>query len=129
MKLRLNSFSVQSIIDTGRVSRRIRAYLRTLKTEIARLMRLPKTGRYYRKPNGRLYQASAPGEAPAIRTGKLLRSVKEVFPSWTTGQMTISAEYAFHLEQGTSRVAKRPFLRPALRTVNRQFDDVKARLR
>jgi hypothetical protein len=34
-----------------------------------------KTGRMYRRPGGGLYQASAPGEPPAIRSGELLRSI------------------------------------------------------
>lgn len=128
LKLKLNKFSVQSIIDTGRVSRIIRAYLRDVKAEIERLMRLPKTGRTYRKPGGGFYRASAPGQAPAIRTGTLLRSVREVFPSWSTGQLSATVDYAEYLEQGTRRMRKRPFFRPALREVNRRFSDVRIRV-
>lgn len=128
MIIKLDKFSIERIIDTASVSRRIRAYLRGVKGEIERLMRLPKSGHFYKKPNGRLYQASAPGEAPAIRTGRLLRSVKEAFPSWTTGIITVDVEYADYLERGTSKMRKRPFVRPALRTVNSQFNDVRARL-
>lgn len=128
LKLKLNKFSLQRIIDTGRVSRAIRAYLRDVKAEIARLMRLPKSGKRYRKPNGRFYQASAPGEAPAVRTGALLRSVKEVFPKWSTGELSISADYAGFLERGTKRMRPRPYVRPALKTVNSRFQDVRIRL-
>lgn len=128
LKLKLDKISLQRIIDTTRVSRVIRAYLRDLKAEIARLMRLPKTGRRYQKPNGRFYQASAPGEAPAVRTGALLRSVKEAFPKWSTGELSIDANYAGFLERGTARMRARPFVRPALRTVNSRFQDVRIRL-
>lgn len=129
MQIKLDKFSIERIIDTASVSRRIRAYLREVKAEIERLMRQPKSGHFYKKPNGRLYRASAPGEAPAIRTGRLLRSVKEAFPSWTTGQITVDAEHADHLERGTVRgLAPRPYVRPALRTVNARFNDVRARL-
>lgn len=127
LRIKLDRKSLRSIIDRGVVSRRIRAYLREVKAEIVRLFRLPKSGRYYRKPNGRVYQASAPGEPPAIRTGGLMRSVKEAFPNWATGEIVID-EPADWLERGTRRMRKRPFVRPALRTVNAKFGDVRARL-
>lgn len=45
-------------------------------TEIKRLIiSPPATGRIYRRPGGRLHQASAPGEAPANDTGELQESV------------------------------------------------------
>jgi hypothetical protein len=73
------------------------------------IARGPKTGRQYGK-----HQASAPGEAPATNTGRLIQSIL-----WQLGHQGISAEvgspldYASYLETGTKRMAARPWLRPA----------------
>jgi len=78
----------------------------------------PKTGRQYRRPGGGTYRASAPGEPPAIRTRYLRDSVteprvQEVSPG-VVGQIEITAPYAEGLEEGTKRVAPRPFVIPAI---------------
>lgn len=81
---------------------------------------LPKTGREYfrpRPPGGR-YRASAPGEAPAIRTGALRRS--EGTPRFIgplTVSRTIGAPYARILEFQKGR----PFVGPAIENVTRRF--------
>lgn len=79
-----------------------------------------KTGRIYRRPSGP-YQASAPGEPPAIRTGNLLRSISEpqVIKSGNSvvGRLVIAAPYAWDLERGTGRIAPRPFIKPAIDTL------------
>jgi len=73
------------------------------------IARGPKTGRRYGK-----HQASAPGEAPATNTGRLIQSIL-----WQLGYQGLSAEvgspldYASYLETGTKRMAARPWLRPA----------------
>lgn len=69
----------------------------------------PKTGRMYGK-----HQASAPGEAPATDTGRLVKSI-----TWQTLRQGLAADvgsplpYAVFLEEGTSKMAARPWLRPA----------------
>jgi hypothetical protein len=75
-----------------------------------------KTGRMYRRPGGGLYQASAPGEPPAIRSGELLRSIGQpTFPAPNVGQMRIGAPHAGKLERGTVKAAARPFVHPAVK--------------
>lgn len=75
-----------------------------------------KTGRMYRRPGGGRYQASAPGEPPAIRSGELLRSIGQpTFPAPNVGQLRIGAPYAGKLERGTVKVAARPFVHPAVK--------------
>lgn len=75
----------------------------------------PKTGRMYKvSRRGRLHQASAPGESPAVLTGFLTNSINATFPNETTGIIGIGAEYAEYLERGTSRMARRPFVEPAI---------------
>jgi len=70
---------------------------------------------------GNLYgnhRASAPGQAPAIDTGRLVGS------GFATGvekdgldyvvKVGFNAEYAIYLERGTDRMAARPFIAPAV---------------
>lgn len=83
-----------------------------------------KHGKFYRKPKvagGGFYQASAPGEAPAIRSGNLFRSLKERFPTPLSGELLIDTPYAAFLEDGTSAMAARPFVRPAIESVKARF--------
>lgn len=74
----------------------------------------PKTGRLYRR-NGRIHQASAPGEHPANDTGFLIASIAtETDENALKGSVNIGAEYGKFLEYGTVKMAPRPFARPAL---------------
>lgn len=85
-------------------------------TEAVSLIRdTPKTGRIYRR-RGVEHQASAPGEPPASDTGRLVGSIRMDFTriEELTGVVNARAGYAAHLEYGTSRMAPRPFMRPAL---------------
>lgn len=95
---------------------RVKNALRNAELEILRGKR---SGRKYRKPNSkRRYTASAPGEPPARRIGALRLN-------WTGG-VEVSANllestkviayiesqtpYAGYLENGTSKIAARPYV-------------------
>ncbi len=112
------------------VSRVIKDAVYELRRSFAEQFGRIKTGRTYRRPKplGGTYRASAPGEAPAIRTGNLLRSITEQFPDALTGVLTIAAPYAEYLEKGTSRMAARPFVGPAIDDVVEKFRDTSARI-
>lgn len=69
----------------------------------------PRTGRVYTF-RGRKHQASAPGEVPANRTGKLANSVDYEASSHHTLVFGERAEYARYLERGTKKMAERPHL-------------------
>lgn len=89
-----------------------------------RLFGLPKSGRtYYRpRPARGKYVASAPGQPPAIRSGNLFRNQgRPRFIAPLTVERVINTEYAEYLEQGTKRMAPRPFVRPAVETVKERF--------
>lgn len=75
----------------------------------------PKTGTIY-NPRGKVvHQASAPGEAPASDTGRLVNSiVMRVDEGDLIALITAGTEYAPYLEFGTRKMAARPFLNPAL---------------
>lgn len=66
-------------------------------------------------PNG----PSSPGEPPAVDTGRLRASITHRLEGGgrdtrTKGYVGTNVEYAPYLEFGTSRMAARPFLTPAL---------------
>lgn len=83
-----------------------------------------KTGRIYRRPRGGSYQASAPSQPPAIRSGELLRSISQPKVGrsgrFLVGVLEIAALYAGFLERGTGRMAPRPFIGPAIRELLRR---------
>ncbi len=79
----------------------------------------PRTGRVYTF-RGRKHLASAPGEVPANRTGRLANSVGYEATGHHTLVFGEEAEYATYLELGTQnrdgslRMAKRPHLSVAV---------------
>lgn len=89
----------------------------TTATQIAsrakvKIMDGPKTGKVYQI--GKVtHQASAPGEAPATDTGNLVNSINTERVKPMLHRVNVHAEYAAHLEYGTSRMAARPFLQPS----------------
>lgn len=73
--------------------------------------------------------ASAPGEPPHKRTGTLGRSIdQETFKDQGdfVGRVGTNLKYGLWLELGTRRMAKRPYLRPAL---DMNHDQIIAELR
>lgn len=77
------------------------------------LMQGQKTGQEYPRPNGRMHQASAPGEAPAVDTGNLFNSIKAEMTGPKVGVVFTNVEYAPILEFGSAKMAARPFFAPA----------------
>lgn len=63
----------------------------------------------------RQHQASAPGEAPAADTGYLHSNIIwDIDSDGMGGAIESRAEYSEFLEFGTSKMAARPFLQPAI---------------
>jgi hypothetical protein len=75
--------------------------------------------------SGRMYgphQASAPGEAPANDLGNLAAGIAVADGADALHKRVVSnAEYSEGLELGTTKVAARPFLGPALESVRQPF--------
>lgn len=79
-----------------------------------------RSGRVYRKPHTKShYTASAPGEPPARRTGNLRLNWNGTVESYSTGSgLRVTAvlesqeRYSTYLENGTRRMAPRPFKQP-----------------
>ena len=73
-----------------------------------------RTGRTYKVPGTqREYRASAPGEAPARRTGRTANSYRYVIED-DKGIVGSPMKEALFLERGTSKMAPRPHLQPAM---------------
>jgi len=107
--------------DLPRITAQMAPYARlvVLKTtmdierESKQSMSGPKTGREYPSMGGKMHQASAPGEAPAIDTGVLVGSIQSKMAGPMTGIIYTNTEYAPILEFGSVHMAPRPFFLPA----------------
>lgn len=98
-----------------------------IRTDIINSMREDKGGRTYRVPGFKsTYQASAPGEAPAVATGRLLGDVQNIKMDEVSLSVTVGAHkgttatYGAYLEYGTKKMEARPWLRPAFKRNVRQ---------
>ena len=82
-----------------------------------------KTGRIYIRRDKlgrrRRHQASAPGQTPANRTGNYRKAFDFVVRGWHELAVGNAAEYAGYLEEGTSRMRKRPGLGNAIQATER----------
>lgn len=81
----------------------------------------PASGRTYQKYNPRrLHRASAPGEAPATDTGRLVGSVNSDIGG-LIGSVGSPLAYASYLEFGTQRIAPRPLWVPLVEEEGKLF--------
>ena len=113
-------YKIESAVDglnrkaLSRATRAVNA-LRNAELEVLRGQR---SGRVYRKyPFKTTYRASAPGEPPASRTGNLRMHWNGTVETSKTGSgfeinhvLESQEHYAGYLENGTSRMAPRPFV-------------------
>lgn len=81
------------------------------------IMQGNKSGRIYKRRTVE-HRASAPGEAPANDTGRLVNSITSRFNSVKGGEAFVyipdsTVKYAKWLEFGTHKIAPRPFFFPA----------------
>jgi hypothetical protein len=84
------------------------------------IMEPPKTGKIYSR-RGVQHQASAPGEAPASDTGRLVNSRRtELIAGSLRARLNFSTAYALPLELGTKRMEPRPYARRALAETEQQ---------
>lgn len=95
---------------------------------IRRRLSTPGTGRLYRRRRI-VHRASAPGQPPAVDTGRLRSSY-----TWKVGEdpqgayveVGTSVRYAPWLEFGTRRMRPRPHVRPAINDIRDQIGAIVA---
>lgn len=90
-----------------------------LRTEIVEQLSQPGRGREYRRGNV-THRASAPGDPPAVDTGRLRQSLGVQRIGNGHYRVGTNVEYAPLLEFGTRQMAARPFMRPAAERVRRR---------
>lgn len=76
-----------------------------------------RTGRVYRF-RGQSHRASAPHEAPANRTGRLVKSYDYRVSGWREMRVGEDAPYAKFLEDGTKKMRRRQHLIRAINNVS-----------
>jgi HK97 gp10 family phage protein len=74
--------------------------------------------------SGKNHVASNPGEPPNADTHFLDRSIEATLTGPVSAESSANAPYAAALEFGTSRMAERPFMRPAAKTVRKEVDQL-----
>lgn len=97
---------------------RVSAGVNLIRTNTLKRLSGTRSGRTYRVPGTKVfYTASAPGESPAQRTGRLRQSIEvDVGMQGASIAGTVGTreeDYPLVLEFGGQKVAARPFLRPA----------------
>lgn len=93
---------------TNEVRRQVGAWLRALQGQFLQEFHSPKSGN-----PGKYRQASAPGEAPAEQSGRLIGSMR-AYMRGLDGFFEIGAFYGPLLDEGTTRIAPRPFVDEAV---------------
>lgn len=101
---------MKAAIDTANIARKS-------------IQRGPKTGRTYNKYNPRrTHQASAAGQAPATDTGALVSSITQEKTGEAEAIVGSTIVYSKFLEFGTRDIDERPFLRPALKKAQKNWE-------
>jgi phage gpG-like protein len=90
-----------------------------------------RSGRQYYVPGThKLYTASAPGEPPAVATGRLRQSIKssiETEDDNLVGYVGTDMEYGKELEYGRHNMEPRPWLRPSFEESEQEVKEIFAR--
>lgn len=122
-----NASKAIQAIDKAAMQRMLQA-TNEVRNEALNTLSGPRTGRTYRVPGtNRTYTASAPGEPPAQRLGRLRTSVKTSIVDKgkdLEGQVGSGLEYAPMLEHGTRRMAARPWLKPSFEKALGRVKDI-----
>lgn len=122
MSLRAASWNSRSIGSISRARTRFHSAVRGALTDIGKknvgtaralILSRKKTGktRVVTVRGRRVrHRASAPGEAPANLSGVLQQSIRFIVHGSNSMEFGADAPYAAFLEEGTKRMAKRPYL-------------------
>ena len=111
VELKINTSEVEDKIEKAK-EERLREIGKFMVSQLEQALEGEGSGRTYRIPGTNIYyQASAPGEFPAERTGQLRNSNFFVIDSDIVNIGT-PLDYGLHLEKGTVNMSPRPWLSP-----------------
>lgn len=115
---------IDKLVDQINFEAKSRAFraANELRNSALTVLRGQRSGRVYKRPfSSSKYTASAPGEPPAVRSGDLRRRWRQKTASESTGKgltvkpaITTDVKYAPWLDEGTDRMAPRPFEDPII---------------
>lgn len=119
-----------TVLIEDKASSVIRRAIPAIRVEMQRRFLLPKSGRFYGRGKvqgggrafrgGGRYRASAKGEAPAVRSGRLFNSWRDSYPDKLTGILATDVPYAVYLEPPA--LLDRPFALVSAETVAQRFN-------
>lgn len=132
----INEKAIRVLIE-DKVYSVIHKAIPALRVEMQRRFLLPKSGKFYSRASGSgggrafrgggKYRASAKGEAPAVRSGRLFNSLSDInrkqvesYPDKLTGILTISVPYVSLLEPPAP--LDRPFALVSAETIVDRFN-------
>lgn len=117
VKLGVENMSRMSARAAEAVRLVVRLHADLMREMIRASMKEPKTGRWYG-----MHQASAPGEAPAIKSGALYDSIRiKISNRGMSAEIGTNLPYGDYLERGTAHMLARPFLNPAIEQSAKMF--------
>ena len=125
----INEKAIRVLIE-DKVASVIHKAIPAIRLEMQRRFLLPKSGRFYGRGKvqgggrafrgGGRYRASAKGEAPAVRSGRLFNSWRDSYPDKLTGILATDVPYAVYLEPPAP--LDRPFALVSAETVAQRFN-------
>lgn len=77
--------------------------------------------------SGKNHVASLPGQPPRADTHRLADNIETVQPSPLHVEVSSNAPYSAALEFGTSKMAERPFMRPAVAKLRKEVSELIAK--
>ena len=115
-----NRFNAKLKDLNNRINRAIANEINVAGTELQKIIRkdmkeTPKTGRTYKRGE-KTHTASSAGNAPAVDTGELIKSIQiftKAIPSRLFAEVGSDTAQGKWMEYGTSNIEARPWLRPA----------------
>lgn len=117
-KVRVKNHAQKRTKELNRgMDRNVEAAATHLQGELKRTLRGQRSGTRYPVAPGSstTYRASAPGEPPAVATGKLLNSVAVARGGSKRWLVGTPLKYGKHLEMGTVHMRPRPWFRKTAR--------------
>lgn len=124
IEVRLDTTGMDRILATEprKVQSWLRGFTADLNSQIMLSFGTSPPGRTYSRGQGRVHVASSPGYPPNVDSASLRNSMhwEQTGPLETT--IYVGVEHGEWLEFGTSRIAPRPFMRPAFEDAQRRIE-------